>query len=178
VLIQIDKLKRRPRQIAVEKQASGFPVLAEMVVAQSVTFDEPITGSLEVSWVGDFIKVSGRLATLVSSPCCRCLAPVSTRLDVSVLLTYVSAEEGEATQDDELELHADEMDLICFSGPELDLLPDIEQEIIMSLPQQPLCKAACLGLCHSCGCNLNQGSCNCEAPILHRGLAALKNFKI
>ena len=99
MLIQIDKLKRRPRQIAVEKQASGFPVLAEMVVAQSVAFDEPITGSLEVSWVGDFIKVIGRLATLVSSPCCRCLAPVSTRLDVSVLLTYVSAEEGEATQE-------------------------------------------------------------------------------
>ena len=64
------------------------------------------------------------------------------------------------------------------SGPELDLLPDVEQEIVMSLPQQPLCKASCLGLCHSCGCNLNQGSCNCEAPILHPGLAALKNFKI
>ena len=178
MLIQIDKLKRRPRQIALEKQASSFPVLAEMVVAQSVTFDESITGSLEVSWVGDFIKVSGHLATLVSTPCCRCLAPVSTRLDVSVLLTYVSAEEGEATHDDELELHADEMGLIHFSGPELDLLPDVEQEIVMSLPQQPLCKASCLGLCHSCGCNLNLGSCNCEAPILHPGLAALKNFKI
>ena len=178
MLIQIDKLKRRPRQIAVEKQASNFPVLAEMVVAQSVTFDEPITGSLEASWVGDFIKVSGRLATLVSSPCCRCLAPVSTRLDVPILLTYVCAGEDETTHDEELELHADEMDLIHFSGPELDFLPDVEQEIVMSLPQQPLCKASCLGLCHSCGCNLNQGRCSCEAPILHPGLAALKNFKI
>ncbi len=178
MLIQIDKLKRRPRQIAVEKQASSFPVLAEMIVAQSVTFDESITGSLEVSWVGDFIKVSGRLATLVNSPCCRCLAPVSTRLNVPILLSYVGAEEGEATHDDDLELHADEMELIHFSGPELDLLPDVEQEIVMALPPQPLCEASCLGLCHSCGCNLNQVSCNCEAPILHPGLAALKNFKV
>ncbi len=178
MLIQIDKLKRRPRQIAVEKQASSFPVLAEMVVAQSVTFDESITGSLEVSWVGDFIKVSGRLATLVNSPCCRCLAPVSTRLNVPILLSYVGAEEGAATHDDDLELHADEIELIHFSGPELDLLPDVEQEIVMALPPQPLCEASCLGLCHSCGCNLNQVSCNCEAPILHPGLAALKNFKV
>jgi uncharacterized protein len=178
VLIQIDKLKRRPRQIAVEKQASSFPVLAEMVVAQSVTFDESITGSLEVSWVGDFIKVSGRLATLVNSPCCRCLAPVSTRLNVPILLSYVGAEEGEATHADDLELHADEIELIHFSGPELDLLPDVEQEIVMALPPQPLCEASCLGLCHSCGCNLNQVSCNCKAPILHPGLAALKDFKV
>jgi uncharacterized metal-binding protein YceD (DUF177 family) len=178
VLIQIDKLKRRPRQIAVERQASSFPVFAEMIVSQSVTFDESITGSLEASWVGDYIKVSGRLATLVNSPCCRCLAPVSTRLNVPILLTYVSAEEGEATHDDELELHADEMELINFSGPELDLLPDVEQEMVMALPPQPLCEASCLGLCHSCGCNLNQVSCNCEAPILHPGLAALKNFKV
>lgn len=178
MLIQIDKLKRRPRQIAVDKQALSFPVLAEMVVAQSVTFDESITGSLEVSWVGDFIKVSGRLATLVNSPCCRCLAPVSKRLDVPILLSYVGAEEGEAIHEDDLELHADEIELIHFSGPELDLLPDVEQEIVMALPPQPLCEASCLGLCHSCGCNLNQVSCNCEAPILHPGLAALKNFKV
>ena len=178
MLIQIDKLKRRPRQIAVEKQASSFPALAEIIVAQSVTFDELVTGSLEVSWAGDFIKVSGRLATLVNSPCCRCLAPVSTRLDVPILLTYVSAEEGEATHVDELELQADDMELIHFSGPELDLLPDVEQEVVMALPPQPLCEDLCRGLCHSCGCNLNQVSCNCEAPILHPGLAALKNFKV
>ena len=178
MLIQIDKLKKIPRQIAVEKQASSFPALAEIVVSQSLTFDESVTGSFEVSWDGDYIKVSGHLATLVSSPCSRCLAPVSTRLDVPIFLTYVSAEQGEMTHVDELELHADQMDLIPFSGPELDLLPDVEQEIVMALPTQPLCKASCLGLCHSCGCNLNQGSCSCEAPILHPGLAALKNFKV
>jgi uncharacterized protein len=178
VLIQIDKLKRRPRQIKVDKQPSDFPVLAEMVVAQSVIFDEPITGSLEAQWDGNLVKVSGALATLVSSPCCRCLAPVSTRLNVSVLLSYVYAEEGETTYDNELELHADEMDLIYFSGPELDLLPGLEQEIVMAIPQQPLCKSTCLGLCHTCGSNLNQDGCSCEAPILHPGLAALKNFKV
>ena len=178
MLIQIDKLKRRPRQIDVDRQASTFPVLAELMTAESVTFNEPINGSLQATWVGDYIKVSGRLATLVSSPCCRCLAPVSTRLDVPVMLTYKNGKEGETAHVEELELEADELGLIFFSGDELDLQSDIEQEIVMSLPQQPLCQETCLGLCPSCGCNLNQTSCNCEAPILHPGLAALKNFKV
>jgi uncharacterized protein len=178
VLIQIDKLKRRPRQIDVDRQASTFPVLAELMTAESVTFNEPIKGSLQATWVGDFIKVSGHLATLASSPCCRCLTPVSTRLDVPVLLTYGNYEEGETAHTEEMELGADELGLIPFSGDELELQPDVEQEIVMALPQQPLCKDSCLGLCHSCGCNLNQVRCTCEAPILHPGLAALKNFKV
>jgi uncharacterized protein len=178
VLIQIDKLKRRPRQIDVAEEATGFPVLSELVAAETVTFNEPIRGSLEAIWVGDFIKVTGNMATLVSTPCCRCLASVSTRLDVPILLTYTNRAEGETPPDDELELQADDLGLIPFSGDELDLLPDVEQEIVMALPPQPLCKASCLGLCHSCGCNLNKSSCNCEAPILHPGLAALKNFKV
>jgi uncharacterized protein len=178
VLIQIDKLKRRPRQIDVAEEATGFPVLSELVAAESVTFNEPIRGSLEAIWVGDFIKVTGKMMTQVSTPCCRCLAPVSTRLEVPVLLTYSNHEEGETLSDDDLELQADDLGLITFSGDELDLQPDVEQEIVMALPQHPLCKDSCLGLCHSCGCNLNQSRCNCAAPILHPGLAALKNFKV
>ena len=178
MLIQIDKLKRRPRQIDVAEQAISFPVLSELMAAESVAFNESIKGSLQAAWVGDFIKISGNLETLVTSPCCRCLAPVSTRLDVSVLLTYVNREEGEASLDEELELQADDLGLISFSGTELNLQSDLEQEIVMAIPQQPLCSESCRGLCPSCGCDLNQTRCNCEAPILHPGLAALKNFKV
>jgi uncharacterized protein len=167
VLIQIDKLKRRPRQIDVAEQAKSFPVLAELEAEGSVVFTEKITGSLEATWVGDLIKVSGDLATKVSSPCCRCLLPVSGPIDVSVLLTYVNREEDEAVLDEELELQGEDLGLIHFSGTDIDLKPDVEQEIVMALPQQPLCKEACKGLCLSCGCNLNQNTCDCE-PRLSR----------
>ena len=178
MLIQIDKLKRRPRQIEVAKDAVDFPVLSGLAVAEVATFDEHVRGSLEAIWVGDYIKVTGKVATLVSTPCCRCLASVSTRLEVPILLTYTNREAGDISFDEDMELQADDLGLISFSGDELDLQPDVEQEIVMALPQHALCKTACLGLCHSCGCNLNQKRCNCRAPILHPGLAALKDFKV
>ena len=65
-----------------------------------------------------------------------------------------------------------------YTGTEIDLRPDIEQEIIMALPQQQLCAEDCRGLCPSCGIDLNQGQCDCERPVFHTGLAALKNFRI
>ena len=178
MLIKVDKLKRRPRQVEVAEKANGFAVLAELEVTEDVIFNEPITGSLQVAWVGDYIKVAGNLETSVSSPCCRCLAPVTQQLNVPVVLTYAHSDDGVAPDDEELELQPDDLGLIAFSGEEIDLQPDLEQEIVMALPQQPLCKESCRGLCPSCGCDLNQGDCSCEAPILHPGLAALKNFKV
>ena len=178
MLIQIDKLKRRPRQIDVAEQANDFPVLADLIAAGNVAFNDTISGSLEVAWVGDFLRVKGRLATIVTSPCCRCLAPVTSPLDVPVVLTYSGSDDSDSPLDEEIELQSEELGLIPFSGPELDLKPDVEQEIVMALPQQTLCQETCFGLCPVCGCDLNQNRCDCEPAVLHAGLEALRNFKV
>jgi len=44
---------------------------------------------------------------------------------------------------------------------EIDLAPDIREEIILDYPLQPLCKINCRGLCPRCGKNLNEGGCRC-----------------
>lgn len=44
---------------------------------------------------------------------------------------------------------------------EIDLEEEIRQLFILSLPDRPLCKADCKGLCPQCGKNLNTGKCNC-----------------
>ena len=114
MLIQIDKLKRRPRQIEVAEEAACFPVLSDLEVAETATFNEPDRGSLEAIWVGDYIKVAGNVATLVSTPCCRCLASVSSRLEVPILLTYTNREVGDMPLDEDMELQADDLGLICL----------------------------------------------------------------
>ncbi len=47
-------------------------------------------------------------------------------------------------------------------GAVLDITPLVEQEFHLSAASNPLCKEDCLGLCPSCGCNLNKKSCDCE----------------
>ncbi len=178
MLIQIDKLKRQPRQIIVDEQATDFPVLRELIAQGTVAFDEMVNGTLEAVWAGDIIEVAGQLSTHVTSPCSRCLMPVTSPLEIQVMLCYAGKDDSEEVSDvEEIEIQGEELGLIPFSGPEIDLRPDLDQEIIMALPQQPLCRVSCQGLCPVCGCNLNQSRCDCEPPVFHAGLAALKNFK-
>ena len=178
MLIQIDKLKRRPRQIVIDEQATDFPILRGLVECEAIIFNDAIQGTCEATWAGDVIVVTGQLATTVTSPCCRCLAPVISQVHIPVNLSYAGKGDEDAPVVEDLEIQSEEIGLIPFSGPEIDLRPDLEQEIIMALPQQLLCREACQGLCPVCGCNLNQDSCDCEPPVFHAGLAALKSFKI
>ena len=179
MLIKIDKLKRRPRQIVINEQATGFPALQDLIEQGTVNFNKSINGTLEVTRAGRTIEVAGHLATAITSPCGRCLAPVAGQLEVPVALCYADSDNIEEIPfSEEVEIQKEEISLIPFSGDEIDLQSDIAQEIIMALPQQPLCQETCLGLCPVCGHNLNQGSCDCEPPIFHAGLATLKKFKV
>ncbi|MGW8313002.1 MAG: YceD family protein [Desulfuromonadales bacterium] len=179
MLIQIEKLKRRPRQIVIEEQATDFSVLRELTAQNAVICNDTIRGSLEAARAGDIIEVTGHLVTTVTMPCSRCLMPVTASLDIPVLLCYAEAEaDGGGAAGGEVELQREDLGLIPFTGPEIDMRPDLEQEIIMALPQRPLCNESCKGLCPVCGCNLNQDDCDCDLPVFHAGLAALKNFKV
>ncbi len=178
VWIQIDKLKRRPRQIVIDEQEAGFSALQDLIGQGDVTFDENIRGILNATWVGQIIEVTGHLTTMVTLPCSRCLLPVTCNVDVPIVLSYAGCDDVEDLPlAEEVELQSEELGLIPFSGTEIDLRPDLAQEIIMALPQQPLCQKTCQGLCPICGSNFNLNSCDCEPPVFHAGLAALKNFK-
>ena len=177
MLIQIDKLKRQPRQIRIDEPAADFPVIKELTEQGDLVFNDKIVGHCEAFWAGDVIEVTGHLTTKVTSPCSRCLAPIVSSLEIPVSLSY-SGRDDEAHVVEELELQSEELGLIPLSGPEIDLRPDLEQEVIMALPQHALCQETCLGLCPVCGCNLNRETCACEPPVFHAGLAALKSFKV
>ncbi|PKB64984.1 MAG: hypothetical protein BZY80_01330 [SAR202 cluster bacterium Io17-Chloro-G2] len=60
----------------------------------------------------------------------------------------------------------------------VDLSEALRQYVIADEPMKPLCQAECLGLCHVCGNDLNQGICKCDAGSMDprwRALAGLLN---
>lgn len=177
MIIRLDTLKGRPRDVAFEESFTAFPALIDLA-DQGVEFTAPIAGRLTANWAGDVIEVSGRVTTSVRVPCSRCLEPVAEDYDLAVQLCYSLKARLVAEQEAEVELDADDLGLIPISGDEIDLRPEIEQEVIMALPQQALCQEACSGLCPVCGHNLNHSDCRCERPVFHAGLAALKDLKI
>ena len=178
MIIQIDKLKRRPRQIEIDEQASGFPVLRELTEQAAVVFEDAIRGTLTATWAGKIVEVAGNLETTVTILCARCLKPITSHLEIEALLCYSDLAVNEEQVAEEVEIQSEDLGLITFSGTEIDLRPDIEQEIVMALPQQLLCEDGCKGLCPVCGIDLNRGRCSCTPPVFHAGLAALKNLRL
>jgi uncharacterized protein len=47
-------------------------------------------------------------------------------------------------------------------SPEVDLTEELRESIILNLPNYPVCRVDCRGVCPQCGKNLNEGPCSCE----------------
>jgi len=48
-----------------------------------------------------------------------------------------------------------------FEGDEIDLLPEIGEQVALTVPLKPLCSETCKGLCPFCGADLNTTACGC-----------------
>ncbi len=59
-----------------------------------------------------------------------------------------------------------------------DLTDEVRQSIILALPTYPVCRPECLGVCPSCGKNLNEGSCGCKREETDDRWVALEGLRI
>ena len=60
----------------------------------------------------------------------------------------------------------------------IDLLELAREQIILSLPEKPLCDEECKGLCTSCGADLNEETCTCEPEPADPRMAVLAGLKL
>jgi uncharacterized protein len=176
--IRIEQLKARPRTVVFADSAESFTALHELAVAGAVDFRSEIRVELVAELIGALVEVEGTLSCSVVLPCSRCLQPVEMRLELPLVLSFSRQPPQVSAPVEEYELSEDEVGLIVFDGDTIDLRSPIEQEVLMALPQHPLCRDDCPGLCPVCGADLNQQRCGCSTPQFHGALAALKNFKV
>ena len=68
---------------------------------------------------------------------------------------------------------ADDPDVYVFDprSNELDLRPAVREQWLLIVPAFVECRENCLGLCPTCGADLNAGPCGCEAPTDDRWAA-------
>lgn len=93
--------------------------------------------------------------------CDRCACEVVRHLSVPMVHTFVTEVENEENDD-----------YIILPDMVLDVDALAEEDLVLDLPSKVLCKEDCLGLCPTCGKNLNDGPCDCKEPVDPR-LAAL-----
>jgi uncharacterized protein len=178
VKIVVDHIKDAPLAIHIDEPVETFPLLAGMQSDKSCCINGEIQGDITVVREFDNIRVTGRVSAPLALTCSRCLAEYASFVDTNFTIFFRKESAITSSIEDELELG--EMDLLssAYSGDEIDLTHEIEEQIAMEIPLKPLCSDSCKGLCHECGTDLNTSSCSCNKETVSLAFNALKDFKV
>ncbi len=112
--------------------------------------------------MADGLVARGEVVAPVLFRCNRCLVRWQEDANAEVVLVF-----GEAVDD---EIHP-----IGRDGA-IDLEPFVRDELCLSLPLAPLCSDSCLGLCQTCGTDLNRRPCSGHPDANESPFAALRGF--
>jgi uncharacterized protein len=159
------------------------PVTAEWLTAQCPDLEArpgeggiALRGTLERTGDSESYLLRGDLRGALVTSCARCLEPATVPLDVPVTVSYVETDpRGEPEVGEE-----DGGDVLTFAGGEIDLGPEIRDEILLAVPMGAVCQPDCAGICFICGGNRNLAACDCEEKQRRATskLSALKDLKV
>ena len=117
-------------------------------LASGLDYDVALTNT------GEGVLVTGIVRGEATTPCDRCLEPATVDIAGEISCYYLHTEPEVDDEDDE------EYGLISHEGT-IDIAPAIQGAVVMDLPFIVLCREDCKGLCPTCGCNLNEETCDC-----------------
>lgn len=176
--VRLEDIREKPAQISAEMSGTQFPVLAGMIESGEISLCTPVRAEVTAAYEFDHIRVSGRVEAGFRFACSRCCAEFEDRISSTFVLFYTKAHESEAVSDEEIELSEVDLVSVSYRGDEIDLTPEVDEQIVMELPVKPLCSGQCRGLCSQCGADLNLAECGCRQDASSLAFRALKDLKI
>jgi uncharacterized protein len=134
-----------------------------------------LDGNIQLIRTADGVLVTGKLHCSLELTCSRCLDPFSMPLQFTLeeefrpTIDIITGANLPLPEDDEVatQIHAHHV---------LDLTEVMRQNILLTLPPNPICRTKCKGLCPTCGKNLNEGPCDCKHDEIDPRLQALKQL--
>lgn len=137
------------------------PIEIEMDL-ERVEADHPVTVQVRLEALADEILARGSVDYTAVLQCNRCL--IGWTEDGSVSFTQLFAREP-----------SEETEPVTRDG-HIDLGPIIRDEVSLAMPLVPLCKKDCLGLCPTCGTDLNTTPCSGHADESDSPFSALQQL--
>jgi uncharacterized protein len=129
--------------------------------------DERITGPVDVRLslesTLDGIEVAGAVTVPWADECRRCLRAV---------VGVATADVHELFQERVVDPDAFEIE-----GDQLDLAPMVRELVLLELPDAPLCRPDCAGICPVCGADRNEAPCDCDTTVRDERWAALDQLR-
>lgn len=175
--INVEHIQEKPLSMHGAEPLESFPVLVQMQDDGECRFTGPIRYDITAAREYDHIRVSGRVSTPLVLTCSRCLVDYESAVDSSFTIVFRRGTQVEAVLEGETELSEQDLVSAIYSGEEIDLTHEIEEQVAMDVPLKALCREECQGLCPDCGADLNQANCSCPKEKFNFKFSALKDFK-
>lgn len=155
IKILVDRLSEGPETLEVNCLPSELGIESEA----AYEFSMPVTGAVEFNLIGRDVQGSGALRTEVKTQCVRCLAPITVPIEVPVEAVWLF---HDPTAHDYKEPAPEEILAEYHKGDIIYPADTLRELILTEIPDFPLCKEECKGLCPGCGANLNVEPCTCK----------------
>jgi uncharacterized protein len=144
-------------------------VVADVALAAVELDDRRLTGDVAVdvtleSTLDDVI-VTGLLRAGHHDACRRCLREIDDLLEVTVDERY-RVEPAPAD------------DAFPIVNGRIDLAAMVREEVLLAVPDAPLCRPDCPGLCSNCGADLADGACGCDRTERDARWAVLDELRV
>jgi uncharacterized protein len=160
-VVHVADLLRRPGARRHEELAGPVPVT---MVGTSVPGEAEVGVRAMLESVSEGILATGVISAPWQADCRRCLRPVSGLM--------------EADFQELFERHPREGETYLLHQDQVDLEPLVREIVLLELPLTAVCRVDCLGICPTCGADLNEGSCGCESVARDPRWAALDDLRL
>lgn len=173
MLLTITEVKRNTG-LSQEFRWSESPqslALSEGNLRDDAWLEAPFEVRLSIRNGGDRLILEGHFEAQLRMVCGRCLKEFQTLgfipIEEQMLLTQQVAQDAAEDEDDP------DRELEVLEGDTIDVTALVRENLLSQLPMKPLCTEECLGLCPTCGVDLNLGECDCATTDVDPRLAGL-----
>ena len=139
-MLDVSEFAHRPGSLRRVHLSVAAPAELGIVVV-GVPEGAAIELDLRLEAVVEGVLMSGTAWVPLAGECVRCLDPIETDVEVDIQELY--AFEGPRTDEE-----------LALEGDLLDLEPALRDAVVLALPQAPVCREDCPGLCSQCGARL------------------------
>ena len=134
------------------------------------SFPSPMKVWGDITNTAGYMRMTVSLSVDYESACARCLAPISGSFTHSLEKTVAPRDVLADLPEEKLD------DYVIIEDGFLDIDEQMKEQLELEFPSRFLCSNDCLGLCHKCGKNLNEGPCGCTTKEIDPRLLPLQKI--
>jgi uncharacterized metal-binding protein YceD (DUF177 family) len=138
--IEAEQLRTAPVVIDFSEPSSAFDIENEDIYQ----FLDPIEGAITATIAGTTVVLLGKMSTIVTVPCVRCLEPLRAKMTLDVSLAYMHEVRSLHRRDHDEEKDDDSE---YYDGEIVEPAKQLREFLLLELPQFPVCEDNGLPAC-------------------------------